>query len=330
MHIFPNGKKYIGITRRKPEIRWNHGRGYGHSAYINNAIRKYGWDNIKHEILMTGLTKEQAEAWEIALIALHKCNNKNHGYNIEKGGNLKGDLSEEAKMKLAMHGRKVNQYDLNGHFIKTWNRIIDVQICGIANKEKVYKTCKGERKSAGGFMWRYYNGNTNNIEPYKKKRLTGEDNPMYGKYGIKNPGSKPINQYDLDGNFIKTWSNAREASRETGISFKEISAVCNGQCKSAMGFQWRFYNGNTDNIGKLEWNFKKGKEHCLYGKTGEFALHSKPVIQYTKDMVFVGRYVSLKDAEEKTGIKFKNISQVLRGSSKTAGGYIWKYASQPV
>ena len=25
-HIAPNGKKYIGITRRKPEYRWNHGR----------------------------------------------------------------------------------------------------------------------------------------------------------------------------------------------------------------------------------------------------------------------------------------------------------------
>jgi hypothetical protein len=294
---------------------------------MNNAIQKYGWNNIEHTVLMTDLTTEQAEIWEITLIALHKCNNKKHGYNIEKGGNLKGDLSEEAKKKLSMHGRKINQYDLNGHYLKTWNRIIDTQICGIACREKVYKTCKGDRKSAGGFMWKYFNGNTDDIKPYQKEDRNGQNNPMHGKYGANNPKSKPINQYDLDGNFIKTWDNARVVSQETGIRFKDISSVCTGRHKSAMSFQWRFFEGNTDNIGKLEWNIKKGKEHCLYGKTGELARNSKPIIQYTKDMVFINKYVSLKEAEEKTNITFKNISQALRGNSKTAGGYIWRYTA---
>jgi group I intron endonuclease len=50
------------------------------------AIRKYGWRNIRHEILMTGLTKEQAENVEIMLIkALHLTERK-CGYNIANGG----------------------------------------------------------------------------------------------------------------------------------------------------------------------------------------------------------------------------------------------------
>lgn len=27
-HTSPSGKVYIGITKKKPEYRWNHGRGY--------------------------------------------------------------------------------------------------------------------------------------------------------------------------------------------------------------------------------------------------------------------------------------------------------------
>ena len=27
-HIFPNGKRYVGITKQKPEYRWDNGNGY--------------------------------------------------------------------------------------------------------------------------------------------------------------------------------------------------------------------------------------------------------------------------------------------------------------
>lgn len=40
-------------------------------------------------------------------------------------------------------------------------------------------------------------------------------------------------------------------------------------------------------------------------------------------------YKSLSEADRQLGISFKNISNVLRGKSKTAGGYHWKYAEQP-
>ena len=57
-HIFPNGKSYIGITSKKPNQRWENGKGYSKTGQnaIYNAIKKYGWDNIKHEILFDNLT----------------------------------------------------------------------------------------------------------------------------------------------------------------------------------------------------------------------------------------------------------------------------------
>ena len=86
-HTAPNGKVYIGITKINPLRRWRNGYGYKGQEYFYRAILKYGWDNFKHEILYTGLTKEQAQAKEIELIELYKATDSDYGYNIHKGGN---------------------------------------------------------------------------------------------------------------------------------------------------------------------------------------------------------------------------------------------------
>lgn len=86
-HTSPNGKVYIGITKLSVERRWQEWKNYKTSSHFNNAIKKYGWDNIKHEILFTGLSRSEAEAKEIELIAKYDSTNQRNGYNIEKGGN---------------------------------------------------------------------------------------------------------------------------------------------------------------------------------------------------------------------------------------------------
>ena len=49
-----NGKRYVGITKQKPETRWNNGKGYS-TQYFKRAIDKYGWEEFTHEILFTNL-----------------------------------------------------------------------------------------------------------------------------------------------------------------------------------------------------------------------------------------------------------------------------------
>lgn len=97
-HTCPNGKKYVGITNRKPEYRWNNGNGY-YSQPFFNAINKYGWHNIKHEILYTGLSKREAERLEVELI-----NEWNtlipFGWNASTGGNLNKEPSDATREKM--------------------------------------------------------------------------------------------------------------------------------------------------------------------------------------------------------------------------------------
>lgn len=99
-HTCPNGKIYIGITGMKPERRWKNGEGYQTQIFYR-AIQKYGFDNICHEILFDGLTKEEAEQKERELIAHYKSNHKNYGYNVDNGGSSVGSHSEATKQKFS-------------------------------------------------------------------------------------------------------------------------------------------------------------------------------------------------------------------------------------
>lgn len=60
---------------------------------ICKAIKKYGVENFKFELLYSGLTIEEAENKEIELIASKNTRVPN-GYNVAKGGNHQTGISK--------------------------------------------------------------------------------------------------------------------------------------------------------------------------------------------------------------------------------------------
>ena len=67
----------------------------------------------------------------------------------------------------------------------------------------------------------------------KQSKITKENNQKYK--------SRPIKQLDLQGNYIRTWKNAHEASRQLSIDRSCISQCCNnGRNKTAGGYKWSF------------------------------------------------------------------------------------------
>lgn len=115
-HLFPNGKRYFGITCKKDaKKRWENGFGYTKTKQpvMYNAIKKYGWENILHLILFEDLTKKQANEKEKELIKKYKTNCKKYGnefgYNMTDGGDgTCGHIcSTEARTKISeAHKRK--------------------------------------------------------------------------------------------------------------------------------------------------------------------------------------------------------------------------------
>lgn len=78
---FPNEKVYVGITSQDESKRWNNGQGYIKNEVMYNDILKYGWINIKKNILYKDLFWEEALEKEKELIINYKSHLKRYGYN---------------------------------------------------------------------------------------------------------------------------------------------------------------------------------------------------------------------------------------------------------
>lgn len=71
-----------------------------------------------------------------------------------------------------------------------------------------------------------------------------EYNNNYGGHKSRSAAtqSQKVNQYDLDGNFIKEWNSMKEIERTLKIHHSSISACCKGKQKQACGYKWRYAN----------------------------------------------------------------------------------------
>lgn len=203
IHIFPNNKVYIGITCQEPKKRWANGKSYTENKYMKNAINKYGWDNIKHEIIVTNLTKEEAEELEIYLInEKYKSNNRKYGYNIEYGGCHNGKTSEETRRKMSDIAKGKHRSP-ETEFKKGHITIITEEI-----KQKISQKNKGKHAS---------------VKTEFKK------------------GHKPLNAKAVlcvETNVI--YNNIKEASKNTNVMACHISEVCSGKRKSAGKLHWKY------------------------------------------------------------------------------------------
>ncbi len=309
IHTCPNGKVYIGITSKKPELRWKKGKGYLQNNHFQNAILKYGWDNIKHEIIQDNLSKENACELEKYYIGLFQSNKYEFGYNRSTGGEFPAEgfhHTDESKKKISnafigrfagelnpMYGihdnhicdesghlpkqtrerisikakerykqdknyakkmqgfnekkmRAVNQYDLNGNFIMQYKSRNEAhQITGIC-PQTIHKVCKrvltksGDfHKTAGGYQWRFADDcdDIAKVVYQKHKSKTGSNNPLAFK----------INQYELNGDYVRTWNCISDVVQELGANSSVMSAALNPKNhRNAKGYQWRKYNDYPD------------------------------------------------------------------------------------
>ena len=92
-----NKKIYVGQTKSIKD-RWKP-TAYEKCSKFYNAIQKYGWENFEHIILKNNLTLDEANYWETYYIKYF--NTVNNGYNLNYGGNNKGEISESTREKLS-------------------------------------------------------------------------------------------------------------------------------------------------------------------------------------------------------------------------------------
>lgn len=109
-----NGKRYVGISRTKPEYRWRNGEGYQHQPHFYSAIQKYGWDNFDHFILEVD-SEDLMFQLEKQYIAYYKTTDRKYGYNTSLGGDAGCYLGKDCyskeyiKKQYAKHSEKIKE-----------------------------------------------------------------------------------------------------------------------------------------------------------------------------------------------------------------------------
>lgn len=219
-HTAPNGKIYIGITKGNPARRWNNGNGYKQNAHFYSAIQKYGWDNFKHEILFDGLTKEEACNKEAALIAKHKSNDSEYGYNLSVGGECSAlgcKHTQETRKKMSETRKGENCY--------WYGKKRSKETISKIQKAKAGKPLSEKTKAALLYAVQHQ---TKETREKISKSLTGNSR-----------AAKQVVCVETG----KVYNSILDAARKTGISRTTIGKVCNNTiyCKMAGGYHWQFY-----------------------------------------------------------------------------------------
>lgn len=247
--IFPNGKKYIGITKQNVEKRWMNGKGYATNKYMSRAIEKYGWENIDHIILFENLTKEEAEQKEIELIAKYKSNKRKFGYNIENGGNCIGTVSEETKKKMsnAFKGEKHPMY--GKHHSQETKIKIGLASLGRTPYNKGMKMTEEQRKKMSEISkGKHYSPKTEFKKGHKmtkeqiQKAINSKKGKTYPKFveslkKVQENNRKKVLCVETN----KIYDSIKDAAQENNLCEQNISKVCYGERKTTGGLHWKFY-----------------------------------------------------------------------------------------
>lgn len=242
IHTFPNGKKYVGQTKQNPEYRWNKGEGYKGQPYMYNAIRKYGWENIKHEVIIFNISRKEADKWEDTLIALHRTNEKEYGYNLRSGGTSGYEYTEEVKAKMSerLIGRKQSEETRRRHS-EALTRYYSTHKVSDETKEKLRKANLGKSRPLTEEQRKRA---IQNIEPHQFKK--GHAPNKKSIQTIKERYSKKVIQYDIHGNKIAEYSSIVEASIKNNLTKNAVGNCVRGYTFTTNGYLWRYADDILD------------------------------------------------------------------------------------
>lgn len=239
-----NHKIYIGssiniktrLARHLNDLKSNK----HYNKHLQASWNKYEKENFKFEVLKEVKNLELLIRFEQVYINLYKS--VDFGYNKRRiaDSNKGNKWTKEAKNRLSK-----SKLGMKGH-----ENQIKSAIGNKFNKGgyKLSENFKQKRKEISLNFWK-------NIDPLKKKELFNKISIK--RKGVKRPNSKiskdcrnscikshqkKINQYTLDGDFIKTWSSIKETSESLKISISIIGNSLRNKKNHNSKFIFTYYD----------------------------------------------------------------------------------------
>jgi len=291
-----NNKFYIG-SAKNIKHRWRvHLTHFKHNKhcniYMQRTYDKYGVASLLFELI------EKVD--DLSLLIEREqyyMDTLKPEYNLSPTAGSNLGYKFTAKQRANAAGvKKINQYSLDGKYIKTFLNMgfaAESVNCDVA---RISDACTGKTYKCEGYLWKY------------SKDITTEDiEALPESYGIM----KAVNQFDLEGKYIKTFPSVKSASESVSSRSQSISDACKGvdgngyKVYARFGFQWRYDSGDHSDIEKA--SRKKGKLVTQYALSGRY----------------IKSYASLVEAAKAVKVGVKNIRNATRINGSSAG-FQWR------
>lgn len=274
---------YIGKTVNPYKRKLGHFKKYGKHIELNiidkiDSLKSIDWKPL--ECFWIQHFKDYG----------YKLTNKNNGGG---GADFKDSKSIESMVKNLLI--PINQFDLDGNFIKEWGSIKEAKT---AIPCSINSCLSGLYKTAGGYIWKYKKDTSPDFE-FNKSLSKGNKVFQFNKNGI----------------FIKEWNSTQEAERKYNKkqSGDNIGSCCRKKQKSAYGYIWS-YEPKLE----LEYYLNRDKKPIGFGEHKYIKVN-----QHTLDGTFIKEWNSRKEANEFYNIKNDNISKCCSNKQKQTRGFVW-------
>ena len=246
-------QRHISLRNAKKLLKAN-----PHKCYTINKIIDQHKQLVIIKLVKKFKTEKQAFLFEEKLIKKYgrRCDSSGILTNLMNGG--QGATSD---------GIPVDQFTMWGEYIKTYKNAKEaVRLNGWKYYSTICSCCKKRERSYKGFLWAY----------------TGEQPNILLT-------ARPIFQWTLDGNFIKSHRNTAHAAKEIGCDSSTISDCLRGYNRMAINFLW------------------------TYDKTVTPVLQSKQHVKRVKNIITNKSYNSVTEAALANGTTVGTVSGVCNG-----------------
>lgn len=205
-----DGKRYIGQHKG-----YEYDEYLGSGVRIVNAVKKYGKENFKREIICYCDTQEELDEQEIYWIKYYDAANSEDFYNIAEGGNGTCKTTGLTEEQEAERRRKISKA-MSG----PENPMYGVHLCG--EDSGMYGKHHSEESKL-----KMRNAKLGRTLPEEQKK----------KISLNNPNVHSVDAYDEDGNFVKHFRTLRDANAFIGLNKNST-----GRLKEAIEKN-KFYHG---------------------------------------------------------------------------------------
>lgn len=257
---------------------------------------------------------------------INTIKNDNRVINLEWSTHSEQCYKENRK-PFTSRGKSVNQYDLEGNFIKKWDKITDAANELRIRVQSISAVALGKSNKAGGFIWGYCKEDSQDLEGEIWKQISEEYDAFISNLGrIKAKGNPHYGTLMEDG-YCRT--NLFNKIQKKSLSFRVHRLVCQAFLQNPENkpiVNHKDENRSNNKLENLEWMTNRENVNYSYELNDRISpnCRSRIVLQIQNGIV-INEFPSIYQASIQTDFSNTFIRDRCKGKTKQSGDFVWEF-----